>query len=79
MEIRKIIIKHVTGEYTVEVKQDNYETVYNGIMECIKSEKNCFGHKVEGKTFFYPAELLKNSVIIFEPSEIEKQLESQKI
>ncbi|MBP2619203.1 hypothetical protein [Chryseobacterium jejuense] len=77
---RRIIIKHGSVEHIVDVPNDRFDKHKEVIKQCIKNEGNCWIVPSEdGTERFFPAELLRNSVIIFEPSEIDLEIFSQRI
>lgn len=73
---RVISIQHVSGVYKIEVSEEEFERVRSGIMSCVKGELNCFGNRDDnGNETFYPAELIRNSVITIVKAQRKNNLE----
>ncbi|MFZ4929047.1 hypothetical protein [Chryseobacterium sp. Mn2064] len=78
---RKITIKHATGDHHLSITNEDFEEYKNLITNCLTGTGAVLtsNNEEDGSIKFFPSEFLKNSVIIFEPSELDKQLQSQAI
>lgn len=77
---RRITISHGSVEHKIDVPTDKFDQHKETIKKCIKGEANCWVIPSEdGTEKFVPADLLRNSIIVFEPSELDLQLYSQRI
>ncbi|WP_288447920.1 glyceraldehyde-3-phosphate dehydrogenase [uncultured Chryseobacterium sp.] len=67
MKSKIVRIKHVTGIYKLDIEDGKIEDMKEHIDLCLKAEQTGIIVTAEnGDTFYYPAELLRNSVISIE-------------
>lgn len=68
MNFRKINIRHASGVYTLQVKSKEFDTVHKKITGIIKGKNKQFVHSSrDGAMQVFPAEMLRQSVVTFEP------------
>ncbi|KQM45898.1 hypothetical protein [Chryseobacterium sp. Leaf201] len=68
MNFRKINIRHASGVHTLQVKAKEFDKVYKKITGIIKGKNKQFRHSSrDGALQLFPAEMLRQSVITFEP------------
>ncbi|SHG12844.1 glyceraldehyde-3-phosphate dehydrogenase [Chryseobacterium vrystaatense] len=71
MKAKIVRIKHVTGIYKLDIEDGKIEDMKEHIDLCLKGEQTGIIITAEnGDTIYYPAELLRNSVISIEDKEI---------
>lgn len=64
MHKKVIKIKHVTGTYTIEIKDGKLNEMQSQLDKCLNDEQAAIVVKGEnGDQFVYPSDLIKNSFI----------------
>jgi len=64
MHNKIIKIKHVTGTYTIDVKEGKLNEMQTQLDKCLNDEQGAIVVKGEnGDQFVYPSDFLKNSFI----------------
>jgi len=73
MKTKIVRIKHVTGNYKLDIEDGKVEDMKTHIDLCLKAMQTGIIITAEnGDTIYYPAELLRNSVISIEDKDIAK-------
>ncbi|AZA76133.1 glyceraldehyde-3-phosphate dehydrogenase [Chryseobacterium sp. G0186] len=73
MHNKIIKIKHVTGTYTIEIKDGKLNEMQSQLDKCLNNEQGAIVIKGEnGDQFVYPSDFLKNSFISIVDREEEK-------
>lgn len=79
MDTKKITIKNVNGEYSIDIPTEKVQKTIQGILDCLNGKRNGYGYRKDGHTTLIPAELLKNSIIIFESSELNDEFSFENV
>ncbi|WP_223609367.1 glyceraldehyde-3-phosphate dehydrogenase [Chryseobacterium sp. OSA05B] len=75
MHNKIIQIKHITGTYTIDIKEGKLNEMQTQLDKCLNDEQGAIVVKGEnGDQFVYPADLLKNSFISIVGREEVKEL-----
>ncbi|AZA50686.1 glyceraldehyde-3-phosphate dehydrogenase [Chryseobacterium carnipullorum] len=74
MHNKIIKIKHVTGTYTIDVKEGKLNEMQTQLDKCLNDEQGAIVVKGEnGDQFVYPSDFLKNSFISIVDREEKKE------
>lgn len=75
MHNKIIKIKHVTGTYTIDVKEGKLNEMQTQLDKCLNDEQGAIVVKGEnGDQFVYPSDFLKNSFISIVDREEKKEI-----
>ncbi|SHM52837.1 hypothetical protein SAMN05444360_11367 [Chryseobacterium carnipullorum] len=74
MHNKIIKIKHITGTYTIDVKEGKLNEMQTQLDKCLNDEQGAIVVKGEnGDQFVYPSDFLKNSFISIVDREEKKE------
>ncbi|PQA95036.1 glyceraldehyde-3-phosphate dehydrogenase [Chryseobacterium shigense] len=75
MHNKIIKIKHITGTYTIDVKEGKLNEMQSQLDKCLNDEQGAIVVKGEnGDQFVYPSDFLKNSFISIVDREEVKEI-----